>query len=110
MQQVKKMGPIKDIIGMIPGLGNKVNLSDVNIYEKAIVHVDAIIQSMTKKERTDPTIINGSRKKRIAKGSGTNIQEVNKLLKQFKDMKKMMKQFSGMTSGKKGKMNLPFFK
>ncbi len=110
MQQVKKMGPIKDLIGMIPGLGNQVNLSDVDIDEKAMVHVEAIIQSMTKKERVDPSIINGSRKKRIAQGSGTNIQDVNKLLKQFKDMKKMMKQFSGMSQGKKGKMNLPFFK
>ncbi len=110
MQQVKKMGPIKDLIGMIPGLGNQVNLSEVDIDEKAMVHVEAIIQSMTKKERVDPSIINGSRKKRIAKGSGTNIQDVNKLLKQFKDMKKMMKQFSGMSQGKKGKMNLPFFK
>ncbi len=110
MQQVKKMGPIKDLIGMIPGLGQQVNLSDVDVDEKAMVHVEAIIQSMTKKERVDPNIINGARKKRIAEGSGTSIQDVNKLLKQFKDMKKMMKQFSNMTSGKKGKMQLPFFK
>lgn len=110
MQQVKKMGPIKDLLGMIPGLGNQVNMNDIDIDEKAMVHVEAIIQSMTKKERTDPDIINGARKKRIAEGSGTSIQEVNRLLKQFKDMKKMMKQFTNMSHGKKGKMNLPFFK
>ncbi len=109
MEQVKKMGPIKDILGMIPGMGSKVNLSDVDIDDKALIHVEAIVKSMTKKERSNPEIINGPRRKRIAKGSGRNIQEVNRLLKQFKDMKKMMKQFSGMKSGRKGKMQMPFF-
>ncbi len=110
MQQVKQMGPIKDLLGMIPGVNQQLNMNDIDIDEKAMVHVEAIIQSMTKAERQDPSIINGPRKKRIAEGSGRTIQEVNRLLKQFKDMKKMMKQFSNMTSGKKGKMQLPFFK
>lgn len=107
MQAVKKMGPIKDLLGMMPGVGGKVNLDDVNIDEKAMVHVEAIIQSMTKEERQNPEILNGPRKKRIAEGSGRNIQEVNRLLKQFKDMKAMMKQFSSMSKGKKGKMGFP---
>ncbi len=102
MQQIKKMGPLKDLMGMIPGLSNQVNVGDID--EKALVHVEAIIQSMTMKERLNPDILNGSRKKRIANGSGRSIQEVNKLLKQFKDMKKMMKQFSNMQKGKKGFM------
>lgn len=110
MQQIKKMGPIKNILGMIPGVGNQINLDDAQIDEKAILHVEAIIQSMTVEERRSPSILNGSRKKRIASGSGRTIQEVNKLLKQFEDMKKMMKHFSDMSKGKKGKLNLPFFK
>lgn len=112
MQTVKKMGPIKDILGMIPGMGSQINLNDVDIDEKAMVYVEAIISSMTKQERQNPDIIDASRKKRIAAGSGRNIQEVNRLLKQFKDMKKMMKQFSGMSTkkGKKGMMGLPFMK
>lgn len=111
MQQVKKMGPIKDLIGMIPGMGNQINLDDANFDEKSMVHIEAIIQSMTPRERKDPDIINGSRKKRIANGSGRSIQEVNKLLKQFKDMKKMMKQFSGASKGKKSMFgNLPFMR
>lgn len=110
MQQFRKMGPIKDILGMIPGFGSKVNLSDVEVDEKVLIHLEAIIQSMTKKERLNPSIINGPRKKRIAKGSGRNIQEVNKILKQFEDMKKMMKQFTDVSKGKKGKKTFPFFK
>lgn len=110
MQQVKKMGPIKDLMGMIPGLGGKVNLNDIDIDEKAMVHVEAIIQSMTSKERKDPDILNASRKKRVARGSGRSIQEINKLLKQFEEMKKMMKMMTDMGKGKKGKFNLPFFK
>ncbi len=101
MQQVKKMGPLQDIIGMIPGMPK--NLNDANLDEKQLDHVEAIIRSMTPAERRDPDIINGSRKKRIAAGSGLTVMEVNKLLKQFKDMKVMMKQFSGMSKkGKKG--------
>ncbi|MBR1443537.1 MAG: signal recognition particle protein [Firmicutes bacterium] len=109
MQQVKKMGPLKDIIGMIPGL-NKVNLDEANIDEKAMAHIEAIIQSMTKEERRNPDILNGSRKKRIAKGCGRPIQEINKLLKQFEEMKKMMKMMTDMTKGKKGRFPIPFFK
>ncbi|MCL1925371.1 MAG: signal recognition particle protein [Defluviitaleaceae bacterium] len=102
MQQVKKMGPIKNLIGMIPGIANAGVDLEKDVNEKALVHIEAIIYSMTPKERKDPGILNGSRKKRIAAGSGRTIQEVNKLLKQFEEMKKMMKL---MTSNKK-KMSL----
>ena len=86
------MGNVKDLMGMIPGMGKA--LKDTEIKEDAIKHIEAIIYSMTSKERENPEIINGSRKNRIAKGSGTNIQEVNKLMKQFGDTKKMMKMMS----------------
>src|SRR5699024_4243069 len=76
---------------------------NINIKEKQFIHVEAIIQSMTKQERQDPSIMNASRKKRIAKGSGTNVSQVNRLLKQFNEMKKMMKQMTNMQKGKKGK-------
>lgn len=109
MQQIKKMGPLKDLMGMIPGM-NKVNLDDVNVDEKAMAHIEAIIQSMTIQERRNPEILNGSRKKRIARGCGRSIQEINKLLKQFEEMKKMMKMMTDMTKGKKGKFGLPFFR
>lgn len=107
MQQVKKMGPLNQILGMIPGM-NTQKLGDIEIDEKEIAHVEAIIKSMTKEERKDPSILNGSRKKRIAAGSGRDLQEVNRLIKQFEQMRKMMKQFSDMTKGKKGKFKLPF--
>src|SRR5699024_5747847 len=81
----------------------KKQLKNINIDEKQLVHVEAIIQSMTKQERQDPSIMNASRKKRIAKGSGTNVSQVNRLLKQFNEMKKMMKQMTNMQKGKKGK-------
>lgn len=93
LQQVKKMGPISQFLGMLPGMNNKV-LKNVEIDEKQMVYVEAIIQSMTKKERENPSIINSSRKRRIAEGSGTSIQQVNQLLKQFEQVKKMMKMFS----------------
>ena len=109
MQQIKKMGPLKNVLGMIPGL-NQSGIDESQIDEKAMVHVEAIILSMTPKERQNPDLLNGSRKKRIAAGSGRTIQEVNRLLKQFNEMKKMMKQFSEMAKGKKGKLNLPFFR
>ncbi len=109
MQQVKKMGPLKDLISMVPGL-NQAKLDDVDVDEKSISHIEAIIQSMTVYERRNPDILNGSRKKRIAKGSGRSIQEINKLIKQFDEMKKMMKMMTDMTKGKKGKFKLPFFK
>ncbi|MCI5837888.1 MAG: signal recognition particle protein [Christensenellaceae bacterium] len=91
-EAIKKMGDLKDIMGMIPGVSNKVNLKDAQIDEKRIERVKAIIYSMTIKERRDPSILNSSRKQRIAKGSGTTVQEVNALLKQFDQTKQMMKQ------------------
>jgi signal recognition particle subunit SRP54 len=107
LQQVKKMGPMKDLLKMIPGTG-RLNLDELNIEDNATAKVEAIIQSMTVQERRNPDILNGSRKKRIARGSGRSIQEVNQLLKQFDDMKRMMKSFTDMTKGKKGRMKLPF--
>lgn len=92
IQQIKKMGNVKDLMGMIPGMGKAVR--DVDIQDDAFKHIEAIIYSMTPKERANPGLMNGQRKNRIAKGSGTNIQEVNKLLKQFEDTKKMMKMMS----------------
>jgi signal recognition particle subunit SRP54 len=92
IQQIKKMGNVKDLMGMIPGMGKAVK--DVDIQDDAFKHIEAIIYSMTPKERANPSLINGQRKNRIAKGSGTNIVEVNKLLKQFEDTKKMMKMMS----------------
>ncbi len=93
LQQIKKMGPLKEIIGMIPGIGSKVD--GMNVDEKQLQKVEAIIKSMTIEERVDPDIINGSRRQRVANGSGTTIQDVNQLLKQFKSMKKLMKHFKG---------------
>ena len=93
IQQVKKMGSMKDLIGMIPGAGKA--LKDVDIDDDAFKGIEAIIQSMTPEERSTPAVINGSRKKRIAKGSGTSVQEVNQLLKQFNQMSKMMKMMQG---------------
>jgi len=104
MQQIKKMGSIKDLLGMIPGM-NSAQLADANVDEKAMAHVEAIIQSMTAEERRNPAVLNGSRKKRIAAGSGRTIQEVNRMLKQFTEMQKMMKQFTGM-GGKKAKKGM----
>lgn len=108
MQQIKKMGPLKDLLSMVPGL-DAAKLGEVEIDDKIMTHVEAIIQSMTPYERRNPGVLNGSRKKRIARGSGRTIQEVNKLLKQFEDMKVMMKQMTNMQKGKKGKFNMPFF-
>ena len=110
MQQIKKMGPLKDLIGMVPGM-NQSKLAGAELDEKQLVYVEAIIQSMTMGERLDPSILNGSRKRRIAAGSGRSIQEVNRLLKQFEEMRKMMKGFTGGMMGKKGKskFNMPFF-
>jgi signal recognition particle subunit SRP54 len=89
IQQIKKMGNLKDLAGMIPGMGKA--LKDVQIEDDAFKHIEAIIYSMTNAEREDPSILNGSRRKRIADGSGTNIQEVNRLIKQFAETRKMMK-------------------
>jgi len=100
LKQVKKLGGIEQILGMIPGLG-RMKAPDAEVSEKELTKVDAIISSMTPKERSDYTLINGSRRARIAKGSGTQVQDVNRLLKQFAEMRKMMK---SMTSGKMGKV------
>ncbi|MBM7644331.1 signal recognition particle subunit SRP54 [Scopulibacillus daqui] len=110
LSQVRSMGPLDELLGMMPGANKIKGMKNLKIDEKQISHIEAIIRSMTPAEKTDPDIINASRKKRIANGSGTSIQEVNRLLKQFKDMKKMMKQMMGMTKGKKKKnpFNLPF--
>ncbi|HYH06644.1 MAG TPA: signal recognition particle protein [Thermoanaerobaculia bacterium] len=102
LQQVKKMGPLSSLVNMLPGAGK---ISEEDIDEKAIVRMQAILDSMTIKEREFPQIINGHRKKRIAKGSGTSVQEINRLLKQYLQMKKMMKTFSkGFGARKFGKM------
>lgn len=108
MKQLKKMGNIEQLIGMMPGVKPGA-LKDAQIDESQLGRIEAIILSMTKAERARPEIINGSRRKRIAKGSGTSVEDVNKLLKQFDQMKKMMKQISGM--GKRrmfGGIRLPF--
>ncbi len=101
-EEMKKMGPMKDILSMIPGLNKKVK--DVDVDDKQIDYTMAIIRSMTKKERENPDIINPSRKKRIAAGCGQSIEEVNRLLNQFKQMQKMFKQLSGNKGGSKKKM------
>lgn len=107
LQQIKKMGNIKDLVSMIPGVGKTVK--DMDIDNDAFKSIEAIIQSMTPKERTNPDLINGNRKKRIAAGSGTSVPEVNKLIKQFEDMRKMMKM---MTAGNMKNMmrNMPGMK
>ena len=102
IQQIKKMGNIKELAGMIPGVGKAVK--DVDIDDNAFKGIEAIINSMTPKERSNPDIINQSRKLRIAKGSGTKLEEVNRLLKQFDQTKKMMKMVSGMDRGKMAQM------
>ncbi|RLL45291.1 signal recognition particle protein [Oceanobacillus piezotolerans] len=109
MGQVRNMGPLDELINMLPGANKMKGLKNAQLDEKQISQVEAIIQSMTKKERQEPDIINASRKKRIAKGSGTNVSQVNRLLKQFSEMKKMMKQMTNMQKGKKAKgMKFPF--
>ena len=104
IQQIKKMGSMKDLMGMIPGAGKM--LKDIDIDDDAFKHIEAIIHSMTPNERSNPSIINGSRKQRIGKGSGTSVQEVNQLLKQFDQMSKMMK----MMQGGKGKQMMQMMK
>jgi len=110
MQQMKNMGPLDQVLDMIPGM-NKAKLKGMEFDEKEFIKFQAIIQSMTNEERKNPNIINGSRRKRIAMGSGTRIQDVNRLLKQFEQAQKLIKQFSGVATGKKGKkgkLKLPF--
>jgi signal recognition particle subunit SRP54 len=93
LKQIKKMGSMKSILSMLPGVGNKLN--DVDVDENQFTRIEAMITSMTKAERAKPSIINPSRKKRIAAGSGTKVEDVNRLLKQFDQMQQMMKKFTG---------------
>ncbi|MGM0880919.1 MAG: signal recognition particle protein [Bacillota bacterium] len=108
MEQVKKLGPLDQIMDMLPGMNKMKGLKDMKVDEKQIGRVEAIVRSMTKEEKLKPELLNHSRRKRVAAGSGTTIVEVNRLIKQFDDMKKMMKQFSSMMGpkgpkgGKKG--------
>jgi signal recognition particle subunit SRP54 len=104
IQQIKKMGSMKDLMGMIPGMGKM--MKDVDIDDDAFKYVEAMIHSMTPKERSNPSIINNSRKKRISSGSGTSVQELNKLMKQFNQMSKMMK----MMQGSKGRNMMQMMK
>lgn len=110
MQQIKKMGSLEDILSMMPGMGDQLKGAQMPD-EKAMGRVEAIIYSMTLEERANPSIINVSRKNRIAKGAGVNVSEVNRLMKQYEQSKKLMKQFSSMMNGKggkKGRFKLPF--
>ena len=108
MRQLKKMGNLEQLLGMLPGV-NAGALKNAQVDENQMAKIEAIILSMTKKERLHPEIINGSRRKRIANGSGTQVEDVNKLLKQFEQMKKMMKQFSGAAGRRRmNGMKLPF--
>ena len=105
-QEIKKMGPLKQVMSMLPGMGNK--LKDVDIDDRQLLRVESIIYSMTKRERERPDIINPSRKRRIAAGSGTSVEEVNRLLRQHEQMKKMFKQLNAKGKGKRGRgMQLP---
>jgi signal recognition particle subunit SRP54 len=105
MQAIKKMGPISNLLGMMPGMPKE--LKGAQIEDAQLTRVEAIIRSMTPAERRKPELINGSRRLRIANGSGTSTGEVNRLVKQFSDMQKMMKRFGGNTGGKKGKRRMP---
>jgi len=108
LRQIRKLGPLQSLLGMMPKVGMLKELQNVKVDENEINHVVAIIDSMTPHERDNHMIINGSRRRRIAKGSGTSVQEVNQLLKQYSQARKMMKSFSGGMMGKKmGKMKLP---
>src|SRR6056297_20734 len=112
LEQLRDMGPLDEIMGMIPGMSGAKQLKNLQVDEKQLDHIEAIINSMTQEEKVDPKLINGSRRKRIAKGSGTSIQEVNRLLKQYRETKKMIKKFNSGKGkglmGKMGNMNLPF--
>ena len=111
MAQVKNMGGISGILSMMPGIGNKAADIEAAVDESKMARIEAIILSMTPKERSNPDLLNPSRKKRIAKGAGVDISEVNKLVKQFEQTRKMMKQFPGMMGGKgakRGRFKLPF--
>jgi signal recognition particle subunit SRP54 len=108
LQQVRNMGPLDQLLGMIPGMAGAKQLKDFQPDEKELGRVEAIIYSMTPLERRKPEVIDGSRRRRIAAGSGTSVQDVNRLLKQFEQARKMMKQFSDRSFGKKAKGKFPF--
>lgn len=108
--QVRKLGPLDELLKMMPGANKIKGLNNIQVDEKQIGHVEAIIRSMTKEEKLHPEIINAGRRKRIAKGSGRTVSEVNRLLKQFEDMKKMMKQMSGLQAKAKKKGGFGGFK
>ena len=109
LQQMKKLGPLQNVLGMIPGMGKyKDQLKDVDLDGKEFRRLEAIIQSMTTKERQNPKLLNGSRRKRIAAGSGTRVQDVNRLLKQYEEARKMMKKMQGMKKNKNSNFKLPF--
>ncbi|MBC1459842.1 signal recognition particle protein [Listeria welshimeri] len=110
LQQVKQMGPLDELLKMMPGANKMKGLDNMQVDDKQLGHIEAIIKSMTKNEKDNPDIINASRRKRIARGSGRPIQEINRLLKQFAEMKKMMKQMTGGGKGKKGKNPFGNFK
>jgi signal recognition particle subunit SRP54 len=105
LRTIRKMGPLEQILGMLPGMGAMKELKQARqqVDDKQLLRVEAIINSMTAKERRNHQIINGQRRKRIAKGSGTSVEEINRLLKQFIQMKKMLKAMGGMTGLGKGK-------
>lgn len=106
LQQIKKMGNLKDLMGMIPGIGKAIK--DVDVSDDSFKHIEAIIQSMTPYERSHPDSLNGQRRKRIALGSGRDIQEVNQLIKQFEDMRKMMKTMNKLQGAGRSLKGLPF--
>jgi signal recognition particle subunit SRP54 len=106
LQQIKKMGNLKDLMGMIPGIGKA--MKDVDVSDDSFKHIEAIIQSMTPHERQHPDVMNGSRRKRIAMGAGRDIQDVNQLIKQFEDMRKMMKTMNKLQGAGRSMKGLPF--
>jgi signal recognition particle subunit SRP54 len=108
LRTIKKMGPIEQVLGMIPGMNGIKQLKEqrAQIDDKQLAHVEAIVNSMTRAERHNHSLINGQRRKRIARGSGRSVEEVNRVLKQFVEMRKMLKAMSGMGGGRKGKQRL----
>ncbi|MFP4456272.1 MAG: signal recognition particle protein [Clostridia bacterium] len=108
LEQMKNMGPLEDLLSMIPGMGNAKQLKNLQVDDNELKSIEAIVLSMTLKERENPEIINSSRKRRIAKGSGTNVPMVNRLLKQFSQTRKMLKQFNSSSKSNKSRFKLPF--
>jgi signal recognition particle subunit SRP54 len=108
LKTIKKMGPLEQVLGMIPGLGGLKQLNEqrAQVDDKQLAHVEAIVNAMTTKERRNHSLINGSRRKRIARGSGRSVEEVNRVLKQFVEMRKMLKLMSGAGGGRKGRQRL----